>query len=64
MNRALMTLGLSLVTTIAVAAPPAQIPLQGLLRDNAGAPVSEGAFEMTFSLNGSADALDAVFKGP
>ena len=61
MNRALMTLGLSLVTTIAVAAPPAQIPLQGLLRDNAGAPVSEGAFEMTFSLYESADALDPVW---
>ena len=50
----------SLITTIAIAmvlsvalpalAVPVHVPLQGVLRDNAGAPVSQGEFELTFTL--------------
>ncbi|GMV41297.1 MAG: hypothetical protein AMXMBFR64_30130 [Myxococcales bacterium] len=42
-------LGVALVTSSAVAAP-LQMPLQGVLRDNAGMPVAEGSFAVTFAL--------------
>ncbi|MDP6943801.1 MAG: hypothetical protein QF464_06585, partial [Myxococcota bacterium] len=36
----------------AQATVPLQVPTQGVLRDNAGIPVLQGAFEMTFSIYG------------
>ena len=39
-----------LVAGTALAAPPLLMPVQGVLRDNAGAPVADGAFSLTFSL--------------
>ena len=41
----LLAASLLMVSGLAQAAVPMQIPLQGTLRDNAGAPVSEGTFE-------------------
>jgi cysteine-rich repeat protein len=45
------------------AAVPAQVPVQGTLRDNAGQPVMEGAFRMTVSLYASEDATEVVWQG-
>ena len=46
---------------MAVAAVPLQLPVQGVLRDNAGLPVTEDVFEMTFSLYQSPEAADPVW---
>ena len=43
------------------AAVPLQMPLQGVLRDNAGAPVVEGEFEMTFSIYADAESEESVW---
>ncbi|MGB0590305.1 MAG: hypothetical protein ACPGU1_11545 [Myxococcota bacterium] len=43
------------------AAVPLQMPLQGVLRDNAGAPVVEGEFEMTFSIYAEAESEESVW---
>lgn len=45
----------------AVAAVPASIPLQGMLRDAAGLPVEDGAWPATFSLFNSEAGLDALW---
>ena len=52
------TLALLLCAPMALAMP-LEMPLQGVLRDNAGAPVAEGEFEMTFRLYPSAEAETA-----
>lgn len=44
-----LCLALALATP-AAAAPPPVMPLQGVLRDNAGLPVAEGTFAVTFAL--------------
>ncbi|GMV43869.1 MAG: hypothetical protein AMXMBFR64_55850 [Myxococcales bacterium] len=49
--RPLATL-LALIAAPALAAPPPVMPLQGVLRDNAGLPVAEGVFSVTFALYG------------
>lgn len=38
------------------------LPVQGVVRDNAGTPVPEGAFRMTFRLYAGANASDPVWK--
>jgi subtilisin-like proprotein convertase family protein len=43
------------------AAVPLQLPAQGVLRDNAGIPVLQGTFEMTFALYDSDDAEAPVW---
>jgi hypothetical protein len=43
------------------AAVPLEAPLQGTLRDNAGMPVIDGAFAVTFSLYAGAEDADAVW---
>jgi len=40
---------------------PLEMPLQGVLRDNAGAPVAQGEFPMTFAIYAAADAADALW---
>ncbi|MGB0590303.1 MAG: hypothetical protein ACPGU1_11535 [Myxococcota bacterium] len=61
-TRGLVTLALGLLMSgAAQAAVPMQIPLQGTLRDNAGAPVTEGTFEMTFTLYRDADGTDSAW---
>ena len=59
----LTVLMLGVITPLVSAAVPLQMPLQGVLRDNAGAPVVEGEFEMTFSIYADAEAAieDAVW---
>jgi hypothetical protein len=54
-------LALGLAAPVASAAVPMQIPLQGALRDNAGAPVSTGTFEMTFTLYRDAEGTDEAW---
>ena len=53
----------ALVTLVAtsVSAVPLQLPVQGVLRDNAGVPVAEDVFGMTFALYDSPDAAEAVW---
>ena len=46
----------------AQAAVPLQMPLSGALRDNAGQPVGQGAFEVTFTLYSDAEGADAVWS--
>ena len=58
---ALLASSLLLLTDLALAAVPMQIPLQGALRDNAGAPVSEGTFEMTFTLYTDAEGTESAW---
>ncbi|MGB0590302.1 MAG: hypothetical protein ACPGU1_11530 [Myxococcota bacterium] len=57
----LLVASLLMVSGLAQAAVPMQIPLQGTLRDNAGAPVSEGTFEMTFTLYRDAEGTDSAW---
>ncbi|MEC9070758.1 MAG: fibrinogen-like YCDxxxxGGGW domain-containing protein, partial [Myxococcota bacterium] len=52
---------------IATAAPvlgavPLKVPLQGVIRDNAGVPVVEDVFSVTFSLYETADSEEAVWS--
>ncbi|MDP6944281.1 MAG: hypothetical protein QF464_09035, partial [Myxococcota bacterium] len=58
--RQLLVLAALLLAPTAVAMP-LEMPLQGVLRDNAGAPVAADTFEMTFNLYESADAADALW---
>ena len=58
---ALLASSLLLLTDLALAAVPMHIPLQGALRDNAGAPVSEGTFEMTFTLYTDAEGTESAW---
>ena len=46
---------------VVTAAVPLQLPLQGVLRDNAGVPVVEDVFEVTFSLYDASDATEPVW---
>ena len=57
----LLAASLLMVSGLAQAAVPMHIPLQGTLRDNAGAPVSEGTFEMTFTLYRDAEGTDSAW---
>ena len=55
MTRRWMTLPLAGLVAMTLASPaaaeaPFQMPLQGVLRDNAGMPVAEGSFAVTFAL--------------
>ncbi|MDP6944533.1 MAG: hypothetical protein QF464_10320, partial [Myxococcota bacterium] len=52
---------LVVVGELALAAVPLQVPLQGALRDNAGTPVSEGTFELTFTLYRDAEGTDVAW---
>ena len=62
LQRTLLTLlALCLAAPVVSAAVPMQIPLQGALRDNAGAPVSSGTFEMTFTLYRDAEGTDEAW---
>lgn len=45
-----LALALALPASTALAAPPPVMPLQGVLRDNAGLPVAEGVFSVAFAL--------------
>ena len=49
-------------TPVAEAAVPLQMPLSGALRDNAGQPVGQGAFEVTFTLYADAEGTDALWS--
>jgi len=49
------------VAAVALAVVPMMTPVQGVLRDNAGAMVGEGAFEITFALYDDADVKDPVW---
>ena len=65
MKYAIRTMPVIVAVLLALPAPttaavPFQVPLQGALRDNAGAPVSEGTFEMTFTLYRDAEGTDAA----
>jgi hypothetical protein len=42
-------------------AVPLEMPLQGVLRDNAGQPVVEGSYEMTFAIYTDAEAEEALW---
>ena len=51
----------SLLTSSLAFALPLEMPLQGVLRDNAGAPVAEGTFEMTFAIYADAESDEALW---
>lgn len=51
----------ALAAVPATAAPPLQMPIQGVLRDNAGLVVSEGTFAMTFALYAAEGDSDPVW---
>ena len=53
---------LLLVIPAASADAPAQMPLSGVLRDNAGTPVSAGAFEVEFTLYADAEGKSPVWS--
>lgn len=53
---------LVLSSASAPAAVPVQTPVQGSLADNAGEPVADGAFQMTFSLYAAADAESPMWS--
>jgi hypothetical protein len=62
LKRTLLTvLMLGVIAPLVSAAVPLQMPLQGVLRDNAGAPVVEGEFEMTFSIYADAESEESVW---
>ncbi|MEC9070759.1 MAG: hypothetical protein VX938_00210, partial [Myxococcota bacterium] len=46
----------------AQASVPLQIPVQGLLRDNAGVPVAEDVFQVTFALYGEPEGGDPIWS--
>lgn len=53
----------SLLSASSVAlAVPLKTPLQGVIQDNAGQPVADGAFSVTFALYPSADDVDPVWS--
>ena len=67
MNAIIRTMSCIVAVLLALPSPtaaavPLQVPLQGALRDNAGAPVSEGTFEMTFTLYRDAEGTDAAWS--
>jgi hypothetical protein len=51
----------SLLTASLAFALPLEMPLQGVLRDNAGAPVAAGTFEMTFAIYADAESDEALW---
>lgn len=51
----------ALLACPAALAAPTTVPLQGTLRDNAGALVGSGSFAMTFALYDASDASDALW---
>ncbi|MEC9071441.1 MAG: hypothetical protein VX938_03640, partial [Myxococcota bacterium] len=58
----LLVTSLVLVPLFASAAVPLQTPIQGVLRDNAGVPVVEDIFEVTFALYDSPDSQEALWS--
>lgn len=63
--RRTLTAALAALSLLAWALPalavPSTMPVQGVVRDNAGTPV-DGAFSMTFALYGATDAVDALWS--
>ena len=57
-----LALALALPAGPAVAAPPPTMPLQGVLRDNAGLPVAEGTFAVGFALYANATGGAPVWQ--
>ena len=57
----LMAAALLLTSATASAAVPLEMPLQGVLRDNAGTPVVEGEFEVTFAIYTDSEATEQVW---
>ena len=57
-----MALAPLVATPATQAAVPPEMPLSGVLRDNAGAPVGVGAFEVVFTLYSDAAGTDAVWS--
>ncbi|MEC9072763.1 MAG: hypothetical protein VX938_10305, partial [Myxococcota bacterium] len=55
------TAALMFFSGLASAAVPLELPVQGVLRDNAGLPVAEDVFEMTFALYDGPDAVAPVW---
>lgn len=53
--------GLVAIPADAGAAVPLEMPLQGVLRDNAGQPVVAGAFEVTFTLYSDSEGTEVVW---
>ena len=53
---------LLLVSSLASAAVPLQMPVQGILRDNAGVPVAGGTFSVTFALYTAETGGDPVWQ--
>ncbi|MEC9071434.1 MAG: hypothetical protein VX938_03605, partial [Myxococcota bacterium] len=57
-----LMLGLVCLLVPAVAgAVPLEVPVQGLLRDNAGVPVVEDVFQVTFALYGQAEGGEVLW---
>ena len=51
-----ITVALTLLSLPALGAAPLQVPLQGVIRDNTGTPVYEGAYSVLFPLYDAPDA--------
>ena len=50
-----------LLSSLATAAVPLRVPIQGMVRDNAGVPVHSGAFSTTFRLYDAPDAAQPLW---
>ena len=61
MRKAILALILTLFTLPALATVPLRVPLQGVIRDNAGVTVVEDVFSVTFSLYDGPEAVDPVW---
>jgi len=61
MKRAILTTLAALLVAPAALAMPMEMPIQGVLRDNAGTPVAQGEFPMTFAIYETADAADPLW---
>ena len=61
MRKAILALALPLFTLPALATVPLRVPLQGVIRDNAGVTVVEDVFSVTFSLYDGPEAVDPVW---
>ena len=57
------TILLALCCASATAAPPSQLPLQGVLRSSAGSSV-DGTFDLKVALYAASDATEALFEEP
>ena len=57
----LLALATFVTATPAHAAVPLQMPLQGVLRDGAGMPAPDGAYEVVFSIYEAATGSEALW---